>query len=214
VTEFARERERMVTRQLAARGIRDERVLAAMREVPREEFVSPVYAGSAYDDGPLPIECGQTISQPYIVALMAEALQLRPQDRVLEVGTGSGYAAAVLSRLTREVYTVERHGKLADSARERLARLGYANVRVLHGDGLRGWPEHAPFDAISVAAGGRDVPPALAEQLAPDGRLVIPVGPDDGLQQLVRVRRRANGSGLDREDLADVRFVPLLPDTD
>jgi protein-L-isoaspartate(D-aspartate) O-methyltransferase len=212
VTDFAAERERMVRHQLAARGIRDERVLAAMRAVPRERFVSPVYAASAYDDGPIPIDCGQTVSQPYVVALMAEALELSPGDRVLEVGTGSGYASAVLSHLAREVYTVERHGKLAESARERLASLGYANVHVLHGDGLQGWPEHAPYDAISVAAGGPEVPPALSAQLAPGGRLVMPLGPETYLQKLVRARPRRNGAGLDLEDLADVRFVPLLPE--
>ncbi len=214
MSDFATERERMVARQLAARGIRDARVLAALREVPRERFVSPMYAASAYDDSPLPIACGQTVSQPYVVALMAEALELSPHDRVLEVGTGSGYAAAVLSRLAREVYTVERHHALADAARERLARLGYANVHVLYGDGQLVWPEHAPYDAIAVAAGGPEVPPALAAQLALRGRLVMPLGPETDLQKLVRARRRSNGAGLEVEELADVRFVPLLPDTD
>jgi protein-L-isoaspartate(D-aspartate) O-methyltransferase len=214
VSDFGAERERMVRRQLADRGIHDARVLAAMRAVPRERFVAPLYAGSAYDDSPLPIECGQTVSQPYVVALMAEAVELAPEDRVLEVGTGSGYAAAVLSLLAREVYTIERHHELADLARGRLERLGYANVHVLHGDGLLGWPEHAPYDAISVAAGGSEVPPALTAQLAPRGRLVMPLGPEPWLQKLVRARPLPNGGKLDLEELADVRFVPLLPDTD
>jgi protein-L-isoaspartate(D-aspartate) O-methyltransferase len=214
VIDFAAERERMVRRQLAARGIADPRVLAAMREVPRERFVAPVHAPSAYDDSPLPLECGQTVSQPYVVALMAEALELAPEDRVLEVGTGSGYAAAVLSRLAREVYTVERHRELAEAARERLARLGYANVYVRHGDGLLGWPEHAPYDAISVAAGGSEVPAALAAQLSSRGRLVMPLGPEPLLQKLVRARPIAHGGKLCVEELADVRFVPLLHGTD
>ncbi len=202
----------MVERQLQARGIRDPRVLAAMLRVPREEFVAPRLAGVAYDDSPLPIGEGQTISQPYIVACMAEAAEIAPRDRVLEVGTGSGYAAAVLSHLARDVYSIERYATLAAEARARLAALGYANVHVLHGDGRLGWPERAPFDAILVAAAGSEIPPALRAQLAVGGRLVIPVGRHVELQQLLRVRRRSE-TDYDEEPIADVRFVPLVPAT-
>lgn len=199
----------MVDRQIAGRGVRDPRVLEAMRTVPREAFVSEHLAESAYDDSPLPIGEEQTISQPYVVALMTEALEIRPEDKVLEIGAGSGYSAAILSRIAGEVYAVERHASLAREAEERLARLGYANVHVLHGDGTLGWPEHAPYDAIVVAAGGPAVPPALLDQLAEGGRLVIPIGPDQRNQDLVRVRRRAEG-GTVRELLGPVRFVPLI----
>lgn len=202
-------RRSMVERQILGRGVRDERVLEAMRTVPREAFLPESLAELAYDDTPLPIEEEQTISQPYIVALMAEALELKPADRVLEIGAGSGYAAAVLSRVAREVYTVERHGSLAGLARERLRRLGYGNVQVLHGDGTLGWPEHAPYDAIVVAAGGPDVPRSLQEQLAPGGRLVIPIGSDPRTQELIRVRRTGPDQ-WEREDLGAVRFVPLV----
>lgn len=202
-------RRSMVERQLAARGIRDPRVLAAMAEVPREAFVPEQLLEFAYEDTPLPIEAGQTISQPYIVAAMAEALELRPTDRVLEVGAGSGYAAAVLSRLAAEVYAIERQEELARLAAERLRRLGYHNVHLKHGDGTLGWPEHAPYDAIVVAAGGPDVPPALLEQLALGGRLVIPIGSTQRLQELVRVRR-VSEDRHEREELGSVRFVPLI----
>ncbi len=202
-------RERMVRTQIAARGVQDPAVLEAMRSVPREAFLPPELEEFAYADAPLPIERGQTISQPYIVALMAAAAQLGPADRVLEVGTGSGYAAAVLGRIAREVYTVERHEDLARLAAERLARLGFANVSVQHGDGTLGWREHAPYDAILVAAGGPKVPEALPDQLAPGGRLVIPVGEGREVQQLLRVTREANG-GFRQEELGDVRFVPLI----
>ena len=202
----------MLRRHIAARGVRDPRVLGAMGEVPREEFVPPEYARRAYDDGPLPLGRGQTISQPYVVAWMAEALQLAPGDRVLEVGTGSGYAAAVLGRLCEAVYSVERHRFLADAAAERLRVLGYGNVQVRHGDGTEGWSEHAPYDAIVVAAGGPRVPEPLREQLGVGGRLVIPVGAAAGGQTLVRERRGPSG-GFTREELGRVRFVPLvLPD--
>jgi len=207
--QFDRLREEMVTRQLAARGVRSPAVLEAMLRVRREGYV-PSYLGEfAYDDTPLPIEEEQTISQPYVVGAMVEALELRPGDRVLEVGTGSGYAAAVLGEVAGEVFTIERHERLARTARERLERDGYANVRVRCGDGTLGWPEEAPFDAIVVAAGGPDVPASLREQLAIGGRLVIPVGATEGLQKLVRVTR----VGADRyrsEELARVRFVPLI----
>jgi protein-L-isoaspartate(D-aspartate) O-methyltransferase len=201
-------RERMVRDQVAARGVRDPAVLHALRAVPREAFLPPELEEFAYDDTPLPIAAGQTISQPYIVALMAEALALGPGDRVLEVGTGSGYAAAVLGRMAREVFTIERHADLAETAAARLRRLGFANVHVRAGDGTLGWPEAAPFDAIVVAAGGPRVPPALVEQLAPGGRLVIPVG-EAREQRLVRLVKRPDGTCA-REELGGVRFVPLI----
>jgi protein-L-isoaspartate(D-aspartate) O-methyltransferase len=209
MTDLAAARERMVRDHLAGRGLRDRRVLDAMGTVPREAFLPPELAEFAYEDAPLPIAQGQTISQPYIVALMTAALELGPSDRVLEIGTGSGYAAAVLARVAREVYTVERHAELAEAARGRLRDLGFDNVHVLHGDGTVGWSAHAPYDAIVVTAGGPEIPPALVEQLAPGGRLVIPVGDDRSLQTLVRLTREPDGR-LRREDLGDVRFVPLI----
>jgi protein-L-isoaspartate(D-aspartate) O-methyltransferase len=206
--ELTSRRETMVTRQLARRGIRDERLLGAMRAVPRERFVAADMAEFAYDDSPLPIGERQTISQPYVVALMTQALEVAPGDRVLEIGTGSGYAAAVLAELAREVYTVERHRSLADVAAERLRSLGYDNVHVRCGDGTRGWPEHAPYDGIVVAAGGPAVPRSLREQLALGGCLVIPVGAEH-VQTLLRIRRTGADS-YDEEDLGGVRFVPLI----
>ena len=202
-------RERMVEEQIAARGIRDPAVLAAMRTVPRDAFVEDRLARLAYDDGPLPIGEGQTISQPYIVAAMTEALRLQPHDRVLEVGTGSGYAAAILAVIAADVYSIERIEALAESARQRLARLGYANVHVRHGDGTLGWPQHAPYDAIVVTAGGPDVPPSLLRQLGIGGRLVMPVGASPALQELVRVTRTSEET-YDREILEKVAFVPLI----
>ncbi len=207
--DFAALRDDMVRRQIAARGVRDRRVLEAMGTVPREVFVPERLAELAYDDTPLPIGEEQTISQPYVVALMAEALELGPEDKVLEIGAGSGYAAAVLSRIAREVWAIERHEPLARQARERMQRLGYSNVHIIHGDGTLGWPEHAPYDAIVVAAGGPEVPQALLDQLAAGGRLVIPIGPDPRTQNLIRVRHRADGTYA-REDLGAVRFVPLI----
>jgi protein-L-isoaspartate(D-aspartate) O-methyltransferase len=206
---FAGERERMVEGQIAARGVRDPAVLAAMRKVPRECFVSSAQADAAYEDGPLPIGEGQTISQPYVVAVMTEALRLRPGDRVLEIGTGSGYAAAVLAVIVADVYTIERIASLAERARARLAELGYANVHVRHGDGSLGWPEHAPYDAIVVTAGGPDVPASLLRQLAVGGRLVMPVGRLPHVQRLVRVVRTGE-EAWDREGLEEVSFVPLV----
>jgi protein-L-isoaspartate(D-aspartate) O-methyltransferase len=199
----------MVRDQIEARGVRDPRVLDAMRTVPRERFLEEGLRDLAYQDTPLPIESDQTISQPYIVAYMTEHLKLAAHDRVLEVGTGSGYAAAVLAEIADEVYTVERYENLAKSASERLSRFGYDNVQVLHGDGTRGWPEHAPYDAIIVAAGAPEVPRSLLEQLAIGGRLVIPVGATPLEQRLVRVTRHA-ADHFDEEDLVPVRFVPLI----
>jgi protein-L-isoaspartate(D-aspartate) O-methyltransferase len=181
-----------------------------MRKVPRHVFVAPEHVAIAYEDSALPIEEGQTISQPYIVALMVEALELGPSDRVLEIGTGSGYAAAVLGEIARDVISVERRVGLARQATARLAELGYLNVAVRHGDGTIGWPEQAPYDGIVVAAGGPDIPPRLLEQLADEGRLVLPIGPTPDHQVLLRLRR--NGERIEREELSAVQFVPLISD--
>ena len=207
--ERADERRTMVEKQLVARGIHDARVLEAFKTVPREAFVPEEMTEFAYEDSPLPIAAKQTISQPFIVALTLQALALQGGERVLEIGAGSGYAAAVMSRIAGEVFTVERIPELAEAARARLAALGYTNVHVLCGDGTLGWPEHAPFDAIAVAAGGPEVPKALLEQLAPGGRLVIPVGGEETEQSLLRVTRERSGK-LRRESLGEVRFVPLI----
>ncbi|MEX2148468.1 MAG: protein-L-isoaspartate(D-aspartate) O-methyltransferase [Candidatus Rokuibacteriota bacterium] len=206
---FEEGRQRMVEHQLAARGIDDPLVLAAMGKVPREKFVSAGQARLAYRDGALPIGEGQTISQPYIVARMTAALRLVPTDRVLEIGTGSGYAAAVLAEIAAEVYTVERLPRLAEGARQRLTELGYLNVHVLTGDGTLGWPEHAPYDAIVATAGGPRAPHALLDQLAIGGRLVIPLGADLYEQRLVRIVR-LNAQDYERESLEAVAFVPLI----
>ncbi|MBM4075323.1 MAG: protein-L-isoaspartate(D-aspartate) O-methyltransferase [Planctomycetes bacterium] len=191
-------------------GIEDESVLAAMRSVPREEFVSEEMQKSAYSNVALPIEEGQTISQPLIVAQMAEALNLSGHDRVLDIGTGSGYAAAVMSLIAKDVYSMERHTCLAQTAADRLHRLGYSNIHVRAGDGTQGWPEKAPFDAINVAACGESVPPALLSQLKLGGRLVMPVGELRGDQQLIRVIRKGEEQ-FSYEELGGVRFVPLVP---
>jgi protein-L-isoaspartate(D-aspartate) O-methyltransferase len=198
----------MVDTQIAARGIRDADVLRAMREVPRERFVPAPLGELAYEDIPLPIEAGQTISQPYIVAHMIEAAKLSGSDRALEIGAGSGYAAAVMSRVAGQVYAIERHAELAELARQRMAALGYANVEIHTGDGTRGWPEAAPFDAILIAAAGPSIPKPLSRQLAIGGRLVMPVG-SAHVQRLVRVTRRGK-DGFDRDYLGDVCFVPLI----
>jgi protein-L-isoaspartate(D-aspartate) O-methyltransferase len=198
-------RERMVQTQIEARGVTDVRVLAAMRAVPRHELVPEELREHAYEDHPLPIGHGQTISQPYVVAVMSEALDLDASERVLEVGTGSGYQAAVLGHLAKEVYSIEIVEPLAVSAQADLARLGYGNVHVRHGDGYRGWPEHAPFDAIVVTAAPDHVPQPLVEQLALGGRLVIPVG--TGVQELLRITR--DETGVHEERLLGVRFVPM-----
>lgn len=207
--DFSQRRDAMVENHVAARGIRSQLVLEAMRTVPREAFLPQHLREFAYHDAPLPIDEKQTISQPYIVALMTEALTLKGGEKVLEIGTGSGYAAAVLAQIAEEVYTVERIGQLAEKAATALSDLGYRNVHVLHGDGTRGWDEHAPYDAIVVAAGGPDVPESLKSQLKIGGRLVIPVGADRRFQELVRVTRLSELQ-YKTEDIADVRFVPLV----
>ncbi len=194
---------------LRKRGIMDAAVLRAMDEVPREHFVEGPSNGTAYTDQALPIACGQTISQPFVVAYMTEHLALRPEHRVLEIGTGSGYQAAVLSRLAGEVVTIERYRTLAASARDRLKTLGYGNVEVRLGDGLAGAPDRAPFDRIIVTAAAERVPPALADQLADGGVMLLPLGPHHGTQYLVRLTK--TGETLAREELIAVRFVPLLP---
>ena len=198
-------RATMVREQIAGRGIRDPRVLAALARVPRHELVPEAQREYAYEDQPLPIGYEQTISQPFVVAYMTEQLQLRGDERVLEIGTGSGYQAAVLSLLAREVYSIEIVKELGERARADLARLGYANVHVRVGDGYRGWPEQAPFDAIIVTAAPGHVPQPLIDQLAVGGRLVLPVGGFD--QELLRIERDA--TGLRREHLIGVRFVPM-----
>jgi protein-L-isoaspartate(D-aspartate) O-methyltransferase len=199
----------MVERQVVSRGVQDERVLAAMRTVPRERFVQEGYEEFAYEDTPLPIEEGQTISQPYIVAVMVEALALRPGDKVLEVGAGSGYAAAVIGQIAGQVFAIERYRTLAKRARERMALMGYDNVQVVAGDGTLGLEEEAPFDAIAVAAGGPEVPQPLLDQLAIGGRLVIPVGHDAREQELIRVTRVGEHQ-FDQTSLGRVQFVPLI----
>lgn len=211
--DYAARRDAMVDRQLAARGVRSATVLDAMRAVPREEFVPANVRGLAYQDSPLPIGSGQTISQPYIVAFMLEALSLRGGERVLEVGAGSGYAAAVLGQIAEQVYALERIAELAARAAETIARLGYDNVEIRHGDGTRGWPEHAPFDGIVVAAGGREIPEALRRQLRIGGRLVIPVGRQATFQELLRITR-LDEEEFTEENLAAVRFVPLVSGVD
>lgn len=199
----------MVRQQVQARGVRDARVLAAMRKVPREEFIPERLREFAYEDSPLPIAADQTISQPYIVAFMVESLALAGGEKVLEIGAGSGYAAAVLGEIAGRVFTIERIEELAEGARSVLERLGYHNVSVRHGDGTRGWPEEAPFDAIVVTAGGPEVPASLKRQMRVGGRIVIPVGEDACVQALLRITRVAEDE-FEQEDLADVRFVPLV----
>lgn len=203
-------KEKMIRDHLEARGVTDSRVLAAMREVPREAFVNRDQVPFAYDDGPLPIGEGQVITQPYVVALMVQALALQEGDTVLDVGTGSGYAAAVISRLCRHVYCMERHASLVKAASERFRSLGYNNLTLIEGDGSEGWPEHAPFEAIHVAAASSKVPPALIDQLADRGRLVMPLDFSEGLlQRLVCFKRLDNGN-LSSKELESVRFVPLV----
>ena len=198
----------MVERDIAGRGVDDAAVLAAMRRVPRETFVPDRIQAEAFADHPLPIGEGQTISQPLMVAVMAEEAQLSPTDHVLEIGTGSGYGAAVLRELSASVVTVERHRSLADEAGDRLVAAGYDDIEVVVGDGTLGWPDHAPYDAIVVTAAGPDVPEPLLDQLATGGRVIMPVGPKGFDQELIRVTLTDNG--LRRERLGGVRFVPLV----
>jgi protein-L-isoaspartate(D-aspartate) O-methyltransferase len=208
-TDFAAEREEMVERQLSRRGIAEPHILDAFRAVPREAFIGAGYAHLAYGDHPLPIEANQTISQPYIVALMIQAAAIKPGDTVLEVGSGSGYAAAVISRIAARVIGIERQHDLVEVARERLRRLGYDNVEIIEGDGTKGCREHAPFDAILAAASGSHVPRPLVEQLAPRGRIVMPVGEPGWIQNLIKVTKNEDGT-LVQEGLGEVRFVPLI----
>jgi protein-L-isoaspartate(D-aspartate) O-methyltransferase len=193
---------------LRRRGISEQAVLRAMDEVPREHFVASEFTDSAYADQALPIACGQTISQPYVVAYMTEQLEVEPEHRILEVGTGSGYQAAILSRLAREVVSIERYRTLADTARDRLKTLGYSNVTILTGDGFAGAPERAPFDRIIVTAAAEEVPEALIHQLGEGGKMVLPLGPRSGTQHIVKLVKTAGG--LTRQNLIAVRFVPLL----
>jgi protein-L-isoaspartate(D-aspartate) O-methyltransferase len=209
MTDFTREREAMVERQLRRRGITEPDILDAFRSVPREDFVSLDQAHLAYGDHPLPIEAGQTISQPYIVALTIQAAGIKPGDKVLEVGAGSGYAAAVISRIAGKVIGIERQHDLVEAARQRLERLGYDNVEIVEGDGTRGCPDHAPFDAIVAAASGSHVPKAFIAQLAPGGRIVMPIGDPGWVQELIKVTKQQDGI-LKQENLGGVRFVPLI----
>jgi protein-L-isoaspartate(D-aspartate) O-methyltransferase len=209
MTDYAAEREAMVERQLRRRGITEPEILDAFRAVLREEFISQEYARLAYGDHPLPIEANQTISQPYIVGLMIQAAGIKPGDKVLEIGAGSGYAAAVISRIAGKVIAIERQHDLVEVARERLKRLRYDNVEIIEGDGTKGCREHAPFDAILAAASGSHVPRPLVEQLAPDGRIVMPLGEPGWVQELIKVTKQEDGI-LKQENLGGVRFVPLI----
>jgi protein-L-isoaspartate(D-aspartate) O-methyltransferase len=207
VTEDVGRMEFLLT--LRRRGIADQAVLRAMDEVPRAVFVDSEFSGAAYEDRALPIACGQTISQPYVVAYMTEQLGVAPHHRVLEIGTGSGYQAAVLSRLAAEVVSVERYRTLALTAKTRLAKLGYDNVEVVVGDGMAGWPERAPYDRIIVTAAAERTPETLVDQLAENGVMLLPLGPQSGTQHIVKLTRTS--TGVEREELIPVRFVPLLP---
>lgn len=207
--DFAQLREQMIERQIAARGISDPHILAAFRAVPRHLFVAPVNAEHAYGDFPIPIAAGQTISQPFVVAAMIEAAEIKPGDHVLEVGSGSGYATAIISRIAGDVIGIERHQVLADLGRERLQRLGYANAKIVHADGTQGWPDEAPYDAIIASATGTHLPDPFIAQLKTGGRIVMPIGGQESFQQLVKATRREDGT-MDRADLRPVRFVPLI----
>ena len=208
-TDFTAQREAMVEQQLKRRGIIEPEILDAFRAVPREVFVRSEYGHLAYGDHPLPIDAGQTISQPYIVALMIQAAAIKPDDKVLEVGSGSGYAAAVIGRIAGRVIGIERQHELVEVARERLVRLGYANVDIVEGDGTKGWAAEAPYDAILAAASGSHVPRSLIDQLAAGGRLVMPVGNPGSVQKLIRVTKRPDAR-VQQTELCEVRFVPLI----
>ncbi|MFC1753624.1 protein-L-isoaspartate(D-aspartate) O-methyltransferase [Thermoproteota archaeon] len=203
---YGKMREDMIERQIIARGVKDPKVIAAMRKVERHLFVPASERIHAYIDGPLPIGHGQTISQPYIVAYMSEALKLEPDDVVLEIGTGSGYQAAILAEIAKQVYTIEILEPLADSSRELLLSLGYENIEVLHGDGYKGWPEHAPFDKIIVTAAPDDIPMELVNQLKVGGKMVIPVG--SFYQELILIIKTEEG--FTKKSLLPVRFVPMV----
>jgi protein-L-isoaspartate(D-aspartate) O-methyltransferase len=207
---YRAQRNRMVDRQIAAREIRDARVLQAMRDTPRHLFVPPESRAQAYEDHPLPIGHGQTISQPYIVAAMTELLDIRPESKVLEIGTGSGYQTAVAARLAAHVYSIEIVPELAKTSAALLAKLGYTNVTVRHGDGYQGWPDHAPFDRIIVTAAPPEIPKALIEQLRPGGKMVVPVGKSPLDQELLVVEKQPDGS-IRRRSVFPVRFVPMVP---
>ncbi len=207
--DYEHARQRMVRYQVKGRGIRDLSLLAAMGDVPREEFVAEQFRPAAYRDGPIPIGYGQTISQPYVVALMTNALRVRSGDKILEVGTGSGYQAAVLASMGATVFTIERQVPLAEQARQTLERLGYDQVTVRAGDGSVGWAEEAPFDGILVGAAGPTIPTPLLQQLKEGGHLIIPVEEHKGMQKLLRITRRDDGR-YDREELGEVAFVPLI----
>ncbi|HET9355718.1 MAG TPA: protein-L-isoaspartate(D-aspartate) O-methyltransferase [Sphingomicrobium sp.] len=209
MTDFAALRRRMVERHIAARGLDDPILLGAFGAVPREAFVAPDLAAHAYADGPLPIGFGQTISQPYVVALTIAAAGIRPGDTVLEVGAGSGYAAAVIGQIAEKVIAIERHPELARQAAERMERFGYANVRIIEGDGTLGCPAESPFDAVVAAASGSHLPQVLIDQLKPGGRIVMPLGDPGSVQKLVKATKRDDGR-LVEEDLGAVRFVPLV----
>lgn len=209
MTDYGAEREAMVERHLKRRGIGEQAIIDAFMAVAREEFVAPEYAHLAYGDHPLPIEAGQTISQPYIVGLTIQAAAIKPGDKVLEVGAGSGYAAAVIGRIADKVIAIERQRDLVEIARDRLDRLGYDNVTIVEGDGTRGFPDDAPFDAIVAAASGSHVPKAFIAQLAPGGRIVMPIGDPGGVQELIKVTKLEDGI-LKQENLGAVRFVPLI----
>lgn len=205
--DYARMRAEMVEHDIEARGVEDRRVLSAMRKVPRHLFVAPRYRAQAHADHPLPIGEGQTISQPYVVALMTEAVRPEPDDRVLEIGTGSGYQAAVLSEIVKEVYSIEIREGLAGEAERRLSELGYDNVNVRHADGYFGWPEHEPYDAIVITAAANHIPPALIEQLREGGRLIIPLGSTVYFQTLTLAVKRDGELSLTQ--MGTVAFVPM-----
>ena len=209
MTDFAALRERMIERHIEGRGLDNPALIAAFRAVPREAFVSGDYAEGAYADSPLPIESGQTISQPYIVALTIDAAEIGPGDKVLEIGAGSGYAAAVIGQIARQVIAVERHHELVRIADERMRRMGYDNVVIVEGDGTLGCPEEAPFDAIVAAASGSHVPQVLLDQLKPGGRIVMPLGDPGSIQRLITVPKHEDRT-LEQANLGAVRFVPLV----
>lgn len=209
MSDFESLRTRMIEKHIVGRGIDNAALIAAFRAVPREVFVSDGFEAAAYADAPLPIGSGQTISQPFIVALTINSAEIGPGDKVLEIGAGSGYAAAIIGQVAKDVIAIERHGDLARLASDRIARLGYSNVRIIEGDGTRGYPDEAPFDAIVVAASGSHVPQVLLEQLKPGGRIVMPLGEPGDIQELVKVTKRADGS-LKKVNLGAVRFVPLI----